>query len=1637
MSKTAQNILANCFKKTVKNVKDYIPPTVKTENIREGIPIKFPEKFDREYSPKMIPNILFTEWPSEEIINSFDFSNNGKVYSDPNSNMIIFPFSLRKETYSNMIWLRPEQICEKKKLIELIKAKLPHKNFNYIKNKIELATKNLLNFDNTKKTQEEYEEIEENENNNNKNVDQNNNNQDVVEGDQPKLNMIENMEIGIKRRNSIDISTAEGYNSSFVKEFYNSKLNKEEKEIFFDYEKYLKEKKEILIVKSEEGEHPVQNIDPKNQKNKNEVQIIYDKLIPSNLDLTIPLCDFCRWIASQYQTIIDNKINSENDKNNFLRNIYPQNKNGVPIYNPSGLYWVKLYHMGKYRKIEIDDRFPVNKETYENYFPQTVNKNEIWPLIFTKALIKLYSYKYKCDSYEKEEVGDCSILFSLTKYIGVKINNNIFFNYLNSLEEKGKSGKEKEEENKMELDNIILDKENPDINGYDIIIAYINSRNYQNTQENNINKKEGIIPNINNNRIKFTERIYKIENIIKKNPNYINSFKPAKKISIKNKIPIELLMKLENFEKNTIVSTRKELEEDIKKYSENHRFLTSDNIYKNFEKFLVKKSIKIHNSGLICDVAYTILELFQCGIFNMDRLKPIDFSDMKLDIKVKYKQMSPDEKAKYLEKIKDLKIRQKKEKIVRIAKYMENGSNMLFIKITNESILKEVKKAYEIETLFDLREIEAAKLCIKNNYFFPPENYFENTFIPKLTKDEETGEVNFWTKNFYHRLLKGYFKEEEKKIQEKEEKEQKEEKEKEKEEKDEKKNLFQEFEDKSMEFNNELSNLVNNIRKGTWMRYNVFKNCFNNFILFKSMNKFKYNLNIDNIWYNYEKDIFEENENSKIIFLERDESIDLIQTNNTQNILKEKELYLIFEPNSEKNTKSVSSEMSYERNEETKLGNKFNDLNYFVTISIYEVTEGKSVNKIKTLTLKDYFNVYNIDISEFQKSKDSKSFFISIQSGLNPFGFNLEFLSNYYKLENYSFNQFLIEYKNYHEKRINIIHPVLPKGNFFLIKTFRIEFKKEDEDKNNKIVNFFTNFINYNDNIVQNNIDVVLINPITNKKVKIYYKKMFNIDFNISSFYRVELSVISPYNISEKNFEYIILYNNPNINIEVFENICPFYIRQKYIPNRHNILFNELIFPSDLINTTLDISLEYRPNENNIENINENNYSDEDLINLKEKPFPNSIRVYFYFSSGDKLIFKKDFENKSLIRNLILESKNINPKDIKDMNVSNKLILEAYSIKCVLDKEQTPSWMLNPNEYKGDVYWKISVFATDTLTFVKNTIKEDKEKEVIESWEKAEPGRKIKAETSRKKYLVNKKYVHGEVLSKEEEELLSDKINIKRNEKIESHSNMLVTNIPPKLNINNIKDEKKSNENNINISYSNRDIFYRKLPKIKTYRSLFMKNFYVYSNQERVVKRYKNNKKQILPNINQFCKTKEQIEQELNDIENNYNEYYTEMQKKNEKNDEIKETYTTVIQEMNEKIIEVRARMSTVENEKTRLNLKKIIESNNLMLKKVKEISAFHENIKNSTEINDDMIFEWYKNYKMYINEQLNLKCKNILNETKKLLEENILKEIEKVTKKDSKVKPDTIKKYKDIINDKILDLELNEEINTFFGNLK
>ena len=1660
MNKGGSNILANCFKKTTKNPRDYVPPTAKQENIREGIPIKFPETVDHTYTVNIFPNILFEEWPSEEELNSFDFTNNGKKYTDINSNLIIFPYSLRKETYSSMVWMRPEEYIKQKNMLTAIKEKYQNKNYNYIKNKLDIAKTNLLNFD--IEVNDSDKDDENSENNRNNNINEENKNDD----NKPKtlFSSLDNMQINIKRRNSIDLSKAEGQNSNFGKEFYCSKLTEEEKKILIENENKIID---FYIVPHEEIENNEPNAQAQiNQKNKNEIQINYSKLNPSNLNLSVPLCDYCRWVSSQYQILLDNNIGTENDKNHFLRKIYPQDKNGVPVYNPSGIYWVKLFHMGKYRKIVIDDKFPVNKETYDTFLPQCNSPYELWPMILTKALIKLYSYKYKCEPYEQDEVGDCSILYSLVKYVGIKLSSYKFMKYLNYLQdEKNKDilNNNNEEEGKEEkkIDDILLSNKNNNDYGYEVIVGYISSRIYLNDNLNpdkkRINKpikklnlnNNSLFPKIerNKNDVLYTDRTYKIKdlNISLKNRKGIKSFKKQNL-----NIPPEYQLLYDKLNRKTGVSTKKELDpyQKFERYFEEHRFLTTENIYQNYQKYITKKTNKIHKSGIICDVGYTLLEIFQCGNFNMKRLKPIYFGDMKLDIKVKYKQMTPEEKAVYLDQIKELRKNQKKEKDIRTNQYLDNGENILCVKITNESLSNDNKKVYEIETLYHLREIEAAKLCIKNNFSFPPENYFENTFVPKLSRDEETGEVNFWTKNFYHKLLKNYFKvkeEEQRQIYEEQKKLEKIKKEEEakskggvyipsyeEENNDDKKYkdhfLLNEYIEKSAEFNNDLNKLLESAKPGTWITYDNFKECFDNFILFRNMEEFQHQIIIDNIWYNYDKDIFEEKENTRLIHLTKIDSVNL--TNKKEEIneyLTESELYIIFEPNSEKNKKSISSELPYDINEETKKGNKFNDIVYSIAIIIYEIDiNTKKASQLISYSIKNYFSVLNLNLSKISKSPETKEYFINIQGGLCPFGYHLQFLSNFYNIENYSYNQFLCDFKNFIEKKINIMHPILPKGQFYLLKTIVLDYKNKEDNKENKIVKFMTDILGYDDNILKNNIDIVLINSITNKKVKIYYKKLFEIDFDICPKYRLELSIIPPGNIPEKIFDYIILYDNQNINIETLENIYPFYIRQKYIPNKHHILFNELIFPGELINATLDIYLEYRPNnENNILNNenNNNNYNDENLP--EEVSFPNPIRMNFYFMAGEKLIFQKDFENQSLIRNLILEPKPINSKD---NNALNQLILEAYSIKCILDIEQCPSWLINPNEYKGDVYWKITVFSTDSLTFLKNTIKEDKEKAVIESWEINEPGRKDKAEKSRKKYFVNIKFNNGELLSPEEEELIPEKIN--RKEIIESNSNMLVTNIPPKIGVlpvTNTEEKKQEGE----------DIL-KKLPKIKNYRSLFMKNFYLYSKQSRVITKNKNiiktNNSETLPNIHQFCKSPEQREKELKDIEEKYNKYYDEMKKENENIEINKEKYDTIVQEMNDKYLEERKKLITNLNEETGINLNKIIKENNMMINKGNEIQNFYEELKEEDEINDDIIFDWYNIFKSLDNEinnkevNLNNKYKMMFEEIKKKLGEKIKKRIEIVIKPEAKTKPDIIKKYKDIINQKNILIELDKE---------
>jgi calpain-7 len=58
----------------------------------------------------------------------------------------------------------------------------------------------------------------------------------------------------------------------------------------------------------------------------------------------------------------------ERSKNKYITNrLYPQDSNGVPIYNPTGKYHYKLYVNGEDRCVGLDDRVLVKKKNVKKY----------------------------------------------------------------------------------------------------------------------------------------------------------------------------------------------------------------------------------------------------------------------------------------------------------------------------------------------------------------------------------------------------------------------------------------------------------------------------------------------------------------------------------------------------------------------------------------------------------------------------------------------------------------------------------------------------------------------------------------------------------------------------------------------------------------------------------------------------------------------------------------------------------------------------------------------------------------------------------------------------------------------------------------------------------------------------------------------------------------------------------------------------------------------------------------------------------------------------------------------------------------------------------------------------------------------
>jgi hypothetical protein len=97
---------------------------------------------------------------------------------------------------------------------------------------------------------------------------------------------------------------------------------------------------------------------------------------------------------------------------NFLwGSVQPSNaKDGITRYNPSGKYVLRAFHQGDWKMVCIDDSIPVD-EKGQSILPACTNPMEIWPVLMSKVLLKLWP-GYEFDR-ENSSSGGTEILYSL------------------------------------------------------------------------------------------------------------------------------------------------------------------------------------------------------------------------------------------------------------------------------------------------------------------------------------------------------------------------------------------------------------------------------------------------------------------------------------------------------------------------------------------------------------------------------------------------------------------------------------------------------------------------------------------------------------------------------------------------------------------------------------------------------------------------------------------------------------------------------------------------------------------------------------------------------------------------------------------------------------------------------------------------------------------------------------------------------------------------------------------------------------------------------------------------------------------------------------------------------------------------
>ena len=1340
----------------------------KEENVKEEEEIKEPEIIIPSYNDNM----------HEELINNL-------------------PLSFLKLTKNNFLWLRPEDYVINERLDKEIKRLYPKKKYIQMREDIKETYK-------MEKELEKFKETEDNNYSEEENVDafMNDDSQTLKKTiykdfykylqSKPTIKVVKSLERDEKEEEfQKRVNDTIEKQKEALSKFKTSKGKNEKKPIVQKPEEFQR----IKISEQEPSNIDVKQIIDKEKlcksfKEKNDFRINYS---------------FISWLSSIYQFILDLKINDCFTLKSIFNNIYPQ-INGSPIYNPNGHYAIKLYFMGKPRRIDIDDRMPCNSSG-EYIFPRCEDLGEIWPALLTKALLKLNIYKVKHPFYSKnEENVDTSYIYALTGYHTEMVQNldketeiqNLLYSNLS-------------DDNYLNKKKYILclnlfnnKKENDKKEKYyeDIIETYRNLKDYM-VRENRTHLTNKQV-------IKEVGALEEDEENIKNGENKSNNInKPiipvSKKSESKDKMPNLISNKFTTPSKKATftpfrfgIGDKMNFKFTLGKENITDAYWKSRDIKQRTSKrqktISLKGKLFIDNKiEIIYNFAYSINDFFSNGNFNMNRLKALDFEDLKRNLKannVVFKQLNQIEKREYIKQRKILKAKQLDIKNKRIEQLQNEGKPFLIIKIKSDS-----SGQYKLNSvlMYSEEEIYMAKKCILNNWKYPPPDFFSKNFKKYEEIKEEENEKNNnelknnqkkgakkkisaldWTKDNYIQLIGGDL------------------------------SIFENSEE------NKIKEPIQKMSGGNWISFSDFIFLFNTFLILHNPNSLFTGgkVSVDNNWLDYKIDCFEPMDDYMVLKLNNEE------IENKDGIYT---AFIIFEPNCDKTLRGKDK------------------INNYIILDI--VDENNNI-VYKNITMNRFYSTHIIE-----NLKGNLKYYIIIRGGIYQFGFYLEFYSEAHKMENMTYQNYLCQSLNYKFANFKVDHPIIGNEQFYLLTRLHIvPITNEDGSQMpegelgdmNIVINLkypIKNLKKYiklfiqkeeKDNNSCNNGKEIFINEQIHLNEGNYFIAIF--------FQNIAMC------IKENTCDIDVVYSNKNYNIEQIENIDFYEMGEEYKPNKYNIVFKEKIYACDTIYSSLNIQLKQK-----------DNMMDEKikliflLYQLADKENAQVPFIEKKFAHGVRgnLIKKLESFNSIIIPNIKFKGGLIIPENKKGGKgqqnpVQTEQQFYPYLLICYMDDS------FNKNDSlltENKISWTIRVFSSDNLCFMPDLSKEENEKQIKNNWEEKEPGRASLAKISRKRYILERIKIKGGELNNEDLMLLRSirtrKIT-KSKEENQDNQNMKYSKnkkMNSKIQINSKKqDDKDNKKEEVKELVLN---FNKFLPRDIHHQSLYIKNYLKYAYKDR------------------------------------------------------------------------------------------------------------------------------------------------------------------------------------------------------------